>query len=110
MEFIHPSEISPNEKITYASFVCDHRPLKPEKWRTRLVIGGDKLPYYHDAGSPAANLIETKPLLNSVISDTHQGAYFMTLSLKDHFLTSPMPNPTYMKIPSRFIPKDIITK
>ena len=93
MDFIHPSEVPPNEKITYASFVCDHRPFKPEKWRTRLVIGGAKLPYYDDAGLPAANLIKTKLLLNSVISDAHQGARFMTLDLKDHFIASPMPNP-----------------
>ena len=110
MDFIHPSEIPPNEKITYASFICDHRPLKPEKWRTHLVIGGDKLPYYHDAGSPDANLIKTKLLLNSIILDTHQGARFLTLDLKDHFLASPMPNPVYMKIPSRYIPTEIMTK
>ena len=59
MDFIHPSEIPHNEIITYASFVCDHRPLKPEIWRTRLVIGGDKPPCYDDADSPATNLIET---------------------------------------------------
>ena len=110
MDFIHPSEIPPNEKITYASFVCDHRPLKPEKWRTRLVTGCDKHPYYDDAGSPAASLIKTKNLLNSVISDAHQGARFMTLDLKDHFRTSPMPNPAYMKIPNRYIPTDIMTE
>ena len=96
MDFTHPSEIPPNEKIMYASFVCDHRSLKPEKWRTHLVIGSDKLPYYYYAGSPAANLIETKLLLNYVISDAHQGAHFMTLDLKNHFLASPIPNPAYM--------------
>ena len=58
MDLIHPSEIPSNEKITNASFVCDHQPLKLEKWRTRLVIGGNKLPYYDDTGSPAANLIK----------------------------------------------------
>ena len=110
MDFIHPSEIPPNEKIMCASFVCDHRPLKPEKWRTYLVIGGDKLPYYDDAGSPAANLIQTKPLLNSVISDAHQGARIMTLDLKDHFLASSMPNPAYTKIPSRYVIEKKIKK
>ena len=110
MDFIHPSKILPNEKITYALFVCDHRPLKPEKWTTHLVIGGDKLPCYDGAGSPGANLIKTKRLLNSVISDAHQEACFMTLDLKDHYLVSPMPNPAYMKIPSRYIPTEIMTK
>ena len=100
MDFINPSKIPSHEKIIYPSFVCDQRPLKPEKWRTRLVIDDDKLPYYNDAGPPAANLIEIKLLLNSVISQAHQGVRFMTLDLKDHFLASPMPNSAYMKIPS----------
>ena len=77
MEFIHPSEIASHAKITYASLIYDHQPLTPEKWRTWLIIGSDKLPYYDDAGSPAANLIETKLLLNSVISQAHQGACLM---------------------------------
>ena len=77
--------------MTYVSFVCDHRPLKPEKRRTRLVICGEKHPYYDDAGSLAATVIGTKLLLNSVISDALQGAHFMTLDLKDRFLASPMP-------------------
>ena len=110
MNFIQLSEIPSNEKVTYISFVCDHQALEPEKWRTRLVIGGDKLPYYDDAGSSAANRIVTKLLLNSVISNAHQGAHFITLDLKDHCLAPPMPTPAYMKIPSRYIPTHIMEK
>ena len=55
MTFIHPSQIPPHKKVTYASFVCDHRPLKSEPWKVRLVVGGDKLSYPYDTGSPAAN-------------------------------------------------------
>ena len=44
------------------------------------------------------------------MSQAYQGARFMTLDLKDHFLASPMPNPAYMKIPSRYIPTDIMEK
>ena len=55
MGFIHPISIPSSQKITYANFVCDHRPLQPEKWGTRLVVEGDKLSSYDDAGSPAAN-------------------------------------------------------
>ena len=85
-------------------------PLNQKRWRTRLVISGDKLPYYDDTGSPATYLIKTKLLLYSVISDAHQGAHFMTRDLKNHFLTSPMPNLAYMKIPYRYIFTHIITK
>ena len=54
----------------YTRFVCDHRPLKLEQWRVRLVIGGDKLSCPYDKGSPASDLLRVKILLNSVISDS----------------------------------------
>ena len=40
MEFIFHHEVPKNKKVTYANFVCDHRPTKPEPWRVRLVVGG----------------------------------------------------------------------
>ena len=51
-----------------------------------------------------------KILLNSVISDSDKGARFMTLDLKDNFLASPMLDPSYMKIPQRYIPTDTILR
>ena len=60
IEFITHAEVPENVKVTYASFVCDHRPLKSEHWRIRLVVGGDKLVYDSDAGSPATDMLETK--------------------------------------------------
>ena len=70
-------------------------------------MGGDKLPYDEDSGSPAANMLETKLLFNSVISDAHKGAQFCSMDLKDMFLHTPMENPEYMKVPFRFFPEDI---
>ena len=98
MDFIHKYEVPPNKKVTYASFVLDYRSLKSKPYRVRLVVGGDCLPYKDDAGFPAASLIETKILVNSVISDSAKGAYFMSLDLKDFFLQSTMKNPEYMQI------------
>jgi hypothetical protein len=48
-------------------------------------VGGDKLSYDEDTGSPAASLLETKLMLNSVISDAAKGAKFMSMDLKDFF-------------------------
>ena len=73
----------------------------------RITVGGDKLDYAQDAGSPAANLLETKILLNSVISDANKGARFMCADIKDHFLTTPMDEPEYMKVQYKYIPNDI---
>ena len=87
---IQQSEVPLRQLVTYASFVCNHRPLKTEPWRVWLGVGGDKLAYTEDSGSPATNLVETKILVKSVISDAHSGARFMSCDLKDVYLATPM--------------------
>ena len=69
--------------MTYASYVCDYKPLKSEPYRIRLVAGGDRLKYENDTGAPASSLLETKILINSVISDANDGAGFMSCDFKD---------------------------
>ena len=68
MSFIEPRNIPAAKTVTYVSMVCDYRPLKAEQYQCKLVVGGDKLPYDEDAAAPAANLLETKLLINSTIS------------------------------------------
>ena len=108
MDFIPRFGIPDGRDITYASFRFDYRPLKDEPYRTRMVVGGDKLAYFEYPGSPAASLLETKLLLNSVISDAYLGARFLSCDLKEFFLFSFMTRPEYMRIPLRHIPADII--
>ena len=48
MEFIKKADVPKHEKVTYANFGCDFRPLKSEKHRVRMTIGGDKLEYADD--------------------------------------------------------------
>jgi len=43
IDYIPKSEVPEGRDVTYASFVCDYRPLKPDKYRVRLVVGGDRL-------------------------------------------------------------------
>ena len=94
IEFIDHLHIPKDSKAIYASFVCDHRPLKDEHWRIRLVVGGDKLSFEADSGSPATDLLETKILFNSVISDARiHGAKLLSKDLKDMFLHTPMEKP-----------------
>ena len=66
--------------------------------------------YLYDAGSPSTILLETKILINSTISDSHQGARFLTLDIHNFFLCSTMPQPEYMCIHCRYIPPDIIRR
>ena len=96
--------------VTYATFVLDYCPLKSEPYRVRITVGGDKLSYPFDSGSPAANMVETKLLLNSVISNSSKGARFMTLDIKDYFLATPMDRKEYMRVKLKHFPEDIITR
>jgi hypothetical protein len=108
IDFIKRHEVPTDKKVTYGNFICDYCPLKSEPYRVRLTVGGDKLPYDDDAGSPAASLLEMKLLLNSTISDADKGARFLCADLKDHFLASPMKNPEYMRIKKyKYFPTDI---
>ena len=100
------NDIPKNKCVTYGTVVCDHRPNKPEKFRSRLVVGGDKLPYAHDSAAPAANLLESKLILNSTISQRQ--SKFFCIDIKDFFLSSNMPEPEYMKLHISEIPQDII--
>ena len=99
-----------NKKVAYANMVCDHRPLKKEKDRVRLTLGGYVLDYFGDTSSPAASLLEAKLLINSVISDAHRGARFMSLDIKYHFLQSILDDPEYLRIHSKYFFTDIRLK
>ena len=68
IDFVPYNLVPPSAKVTYANFVADHRPLKPEPNRIRCVTGGDKLDFYGDSGSPTTNLSEKN--------------YFATVSLQ----------------------------
>ena len=111
VRWIHKKEIPKNKKVTYANMVCDYRPLKEEKYRVRLTIGGDKLEYNNETASPTANLVDTKILINSTISDAHKGARFMSVDIKDCFLMTPLPldDREYMRINAKYFDEEFKT-
>jgi len=110
IEFVPKHSIRTGRDITYANFVLDYRLLKSEPNRVRLTVGGGKLSYDDYPGSPVASLLETKIMLNSVISDAAKGARFISLNLKDLFLATPMARTEYMRIYSKHFPQDIKNK
>ena len=91
----------------YANFILDYCPLKDENHRVLVVVGGDKLSYFEDAGAPVASILETQILLNSVISNASAGAKFSSFDIKDFFLATPMEKPKYMTLMWKHIPEDI---
>ena len=70
MFFIAQDEIPPDRRrdVTYARVICNYRDQKKEKERTRITMGGDRTNYPFDCGTPTAELLTIKLLLNSVIS------------------------------------------
>ena len=104
--FIHPSEIPTHKKVTYGRLVVDIKPLKEEKYRVRITVGGDKLDFCGDASSVAASIATVKLLLNSVVST--KGAKFTTADIKYFFCASFFPDPEYMKMKLKIIPQEII--
>ena len=82
MEFIQKNEVSQHIKVTYCSFVYDVQLFKKETHRVRLVVGGDRLEYDFDTGSPAFSMLDTQNLCNSTISNASKGARFLDVDIK----------------------------
>jgi hypothetical protein len=57
-------------------------------------VGGDRVNYPGNAGTPSANLLTVKILINSIISTA--GAKFMTMNIKDFYLNTPIARYEYM--------------
>ena len=63
--------------------------------------------YSGDTSSPSVSLMETKLMLNSVISDPHRGAKFLSIDIKDYFLQFFLSEPEYLRIHSKYFFEDI---
>ena len=108
--FINKNQVPADrwKDVTYAKFVCELKPNKAEVHRTRLTVGGDKIHYPGDVGTPTADLTLVKTHVNSVISSA--GARYMTLDVKNFYLNTPMERYEYIRIKLDDIPKEIIVE
>ncbi len=84
--------------------VVNYSPKKDDPYQTRLTVGGDRINYTGDCGTPTANLLTIKLLLNSVVSTP--GARFMTIDIKDFYLNTLMPRYKYMQLKLSDLPSD----
>eukprot|EP00804_Cyclotella_cryptica_P023928 CCRYP_010044-RA/>CCRYP_010044-RA protein AED:0.06 eAED:0.07 QI:0/0/0/1/1/1/3/0/1072 len=92
--------------VTYGRIVANFCPEKEDPYRIRLTVGGNRINYPGDCGTPTADMITVKILLNSVISTLN--ARFMTIDIKDFYLNTPMARPEYMRLKLADIPAAII--
>jgi hypothetical protein len=93
--------------VTYGLTTCLIRPEKTKQPdRTRLVAGGDMVHYPFNAGTPTADLLTIKLLINSMISTTR--ARFFTMHIKNFYLCMPMTRYEYMQLKVSDIQEDVI--
>ncbi len=80
--FVHKHQGSQDrwKDITYAKFVCELKLNKAKFHHTRLTVGGDKVHFPGNVGTPIADLTLVKMHTNSVISTCR--ARYMTLDVK----------------------------
>jgi hypothetical protein len=71
-------------------------------------MGGNLVNFPGDCGTPTADLLTIKLLLNSIIST--KNAKFMTLDIKDFCLMTPMKQYEYFRMKLDLFPQDIIDK
>ena len=106
IKFIPVSAIPKGRKSTYLRVVCAYRPEKPNPFRVRWTVGGDRIDYPGDVSTKTADLVTAKLLFNSVIS-TENGR-FMGGDIKNFYLGTPMSRYEYMRIPVSMLSQRII--
>jgi hypothetical protein len=108
MRFVPFSDLPPGYKATYVYFVCAYRPEKPNPYRVRITLGGDRLEFDGLTSTKTADLTTCKVHFNKVISTP--GGRFCTTDLKHFYLNTFMEEKdwVYAKIPIDCIPQHII--
>eukprot|EP00804_Cyclotella_cryptica_P013054 CCRYP_002367-RE/>CCRYP_002367-RE protein AED:0.37 eAED:0.37 QI:0/0/0/1/0/0/2/0/323 len=92
--------------VTYGRIVANFRPEKDDPHRIRLTVGGNRINFPGGCGTPTADMLTTKVLLNSVVSTV--GARFMTIDIKDFYLNTPMARPEFMRLKLSDMPNNVI--
>jgi hypothetical protein len=102
----HSRNIPKDRKITYGKIVCDYKPHKKEKERTRLTVRGDRLDYSGNIATSTADITTFKILINSTLST--EDSTMMMMDIKNYYLGTPLPRFEYMKMLLSHFPEEII--
>ncbi len=71
-----------------------------------MCAGGNRINFPGDAGTPTANLLTMKLLVNSIVST--KNAKMVTMDLKDFYLNTPMERPEFIQIKMSDIPEVVV--
>ena len=109
LNFVFKHEIPPDrfKEVTYARIVCNYRPEKKDPNRCRITVGSNMVNYPEDFGTPTADLLTLKLLLNGVIST--EGARFMISDISKIYLMTPLKRKEYVKMKHSDFPESVIS-
>lgn len=108
LHFIDRS-IMPSHKwrdIIHCRIVCNECPQNLEVNRSQITVNGSQLTSVGDVGTPIADLLKVKLLLDSVVSTP--GAKFLGRDLTDFYLNTPMKDPEFMRMKLSYLSKNVI--
>ena len=92
--------------VMYGRMMVYYRPDKTNTYRTRLTVGGGRVAYPGDCGTPTVELATVKLLLNITVSTLN--AKFMTIDINDFYLNNPMARREYMTLKLRDLPESVV--
>jgi hypothetical protein len=100
--------IPADRMVTYANVVVDFRPQKEDPHRIRITAGGNLINYPGELTTQTADITTSKLHWNSLLST--QKAKYMCLDLKKIYLSAPLDQYEYTRIPLELSPLWIITQ
>eukprot|EP00804_Cyclotella_cryptica_P004967 CCRYP_014094-RA/>CCRYP_014094-RA protein AED:0.12 eAED:0.01 QI:0/0/0/1/1/1/2/0/1245 len=101
------ANIPKGRTVTYGRIVIDYRPQKTDPNRVSITAGGNLIKDYPgELTTRTADLTTSKILWNSVLST--EGAKFMGVDIKSFYLTAPLDQYEYMKMPIDVFPEHTI--
>ena len=74
--------------------------------RIRMTSGGNRVNYPGEVGTPTADMLLVKCMLNSVVSTLN--GKFMCIDISNFYLNTPLPRPEYIKMKLSDIPQEVI--
>jgi hypothetical protein len=92
--------------VTYGRVCVNYHPKKDDHNCMHLTVGGNRVNFPLDCGTPTVDMVMVKLLLNSVIST--KGARYCTIDLKDFYLMTPMIRLEYMRMKIKDLPEDFV--
>ena len=84
----------------------EYCPEKSDPYRTRLTVGGDRVNYPGDCGTPILRLTTVKLLLNNIVLKLN--TQFTTIDIKDLYLNTPMVYSEYMRLKLSNLPESVV--